>query len=48
MRSKLWDEESKIKRSNFPTMATMLKEQLNGSSPAESQEEMVSRYKNDL
>ena len=48
MRSKLWQEESKIERSRFPTMGQMINDQLNETSETESQETMVERYLKDL
>lgn len=48
MRSKLWSEEAKLERSQFPTMGQMLNDQLEIDAPTESQEAMVQRYKNDL
>ena len=48
MRSKLWDNESRIERSELPTMGQMLKDQLGSKEEAESQENMVKRYKKDL
>lgn len=48
MRSELWSAESKIDRSTFPTMGVMLNDQLTLAGEPESQEDMVSRYKNDL
>jgi len=48
MRSKLWEAESKIERSAFPTMGKMLNDQLSDTSEAESQDAMVERYKRDL
>ena len=48
MRSKLWNEDSKINRNDFPTMGEMLKDQLNASEPAESHKDMVKRYQMDL
>ena len=48
MRSELWSETFRVDRPGFPTMGTMLKEQLGGSEPVESQEEMVKRYSKDL
>jgi len=48
MRSKLWEEESKIERSSFPTMGQMINDQLNETSDTESQEAMVERYRKDL
>lgn len=48
MRSKLWNEDSKIERSSFPTMGKMLNEQLGIKDQLETQEEMVERYHKDL
>ncbi len=48
MRSKLWNEETKIKRSELPTMGQMLNEQLSIDAPVETQKEMVERYHKDL
>lgn len=48
MRSKLWSIDNQLKRSDFPTMGEMLKDQLNSNAPAESQIDMVNRYQKDL
>ncbi len=48
MRSKLWEQESQIERTSFPTMGQMLRDQLGSEQEAESQEEMIKRYQNDL
>lgn len=48
MRSKLWEEANRVERPGFPTMGTMLNEQLNTDNPFESQEDMVKRYSKDL
>ncbi|WP_303315229.1 MSMEG_1061 family FMN-dependent PPOX-type flavoprotein [Flavivirga abyssicola] len=48
MRSKLWDETSKIDRNSFPTMGQMLKDQLGSDGAPESREDMIERYKKDL
>ncbi|RLA12766.1 MAG: pyridoxamine 5'-phosphate oxidase family protein [Gammaproteobacteria bacterium] len=48
MRSKLWEEESKIVRSTFPAMGRMISDQVGDTSKVESQEAMVERYKRDL
>ena len=48
MRSKLWDQSSKIERVLLPTMGQMLKDQLGSSEKPESHEEMVKRYQGDL
>jgi PPOX class probable FMN-dependent enzyme len=45
MRSKLWDEGAKIERSQFPTMGQMIKDQIDADTPAETQAEMIERYK---
>ncbi|MFT5112674.1 MAG: PPOX class probable FMN-dependent enzyme [Parasphingorhabdus sp.] len=48
MRSKLWDSDLQINRADFPTMGVMLKDHIQSDAPAESQAEMVKRYKEDL
>lgn len=48
MRSKLWDESSKINRNEFPTMGQMLKDQLGSEDAPETREAMEKRYQNDL
>lgn len=45
MRSALWDPEGRIDRSEFPSMGQMLKDQIRQEGPAETQEEMVERYR---
>ena len=37
MRAKLWNDTYRVTRPNFPTMGTMLKEQLGSNDPVESQ-----------
>jgi PPOX class probable FMN-dependent enzyme len=48
MRSRLWDAGLHVQRSVLPTMGQMLNEQIGVQAPAESQEQMVERYKADL
>ncbi len=48
MRSKLWDADSQIKRSEFPTMGQMLKDQLNSDGEPETLEAMKERYRKEL
>tara|TARA_R110002073_G_scaffold313380_3_gene485312 strand:- start:21966 stop:22583 length:618 start_codon:yes stop_codon:yes gene_type:complete len=48
MRSKLWTDHFKIVPKDFPSIGTMLKDQLNSSEEAESREEMIQRYQKDL
>jgi PPOX class probable FMN-dependent enzyme len=48
MRSKLWDSDYKIERTELPTMGQMLNDQLNIEAPVESHEDMIERYKKDL
>lgn len=48
MRSKLWSEDYKKGRPEFPTMGRMLNEQLKTNNPIETQEEMIKRYAKDL
>lgn len=45
MRSKLWDEDAKIERSQLPTMGQMISDQTNADTPNESQADMMERYK---
>ena len=47
MRSRLWDDPSKLERTALPTLGEMLKDQLNAEQ-AESQEAMVRRYRDTL
>ena len=48
MRSSLWSAEHQIDRTTLPTMGQMLKDQIGGDAPAETQDEMVRRYAQDL
>lgn len=48
MRSKLWEEKSKINRDELPTMGQMLKDQTGLEQAVETQEEMINRYNKDL
>ena len=48
MRSKLWDESSKIERCDFPSMGKMINDQLSISDSPENQDDMKRRYKQDL
>jgi hypothetical protein len=48
MRSKLWDPSRHVPRSTLPTMGEMLKAQLGDEAPAESQDQMLARYAQDL
>ena len=47
MRSRLWSQEAKIERSELPPLGVMLREQT-GMGPAESQAQMLARYRNEL
>jgi uncharacterized protein len=47
MRSRLWSQEAQVDRSALPTLGVMLREQT-GVGRAESQAEMVARYRNEL
>jgi PPOX class probable FMN-dependent enzyme len=46
MRSRLWDPEARVDRSELPTMGEMMRDQV--GSAAESQEAMVARYRTQL
>jgi uncharacterized protein len=48
MRSKLWDAGVKVERSVLPSMGQMLADQIGEPALAETQAQMVERYKNDL
>lgn len=48
MRSKLWDASLHLERSVLPSMGEMMKSQIGGEGPAESQAEMLARYAADL
>ena len=48
MRSRLWSADSKVERSAMPTMGKMLNDQTGIQTPAETQEQMVERYKPEL
>lgn len=48
MRSSLWDANSNITRSDFPTMGRMISDQLGLTEEPESQSEMLARYQADL
>lgn len=48
MRSKLWDMQSHIERSLLPSMGEMINEQAQMITPAETQEEMLARYRAEL
>ena len=47
MRSRLWSQEALVERSELPTLGVMLREQT-GVGRAESQAEMLARYRNEL
>ena len=48
MRSSLWDASRHINRQTMPSMGEMLKDQIGGDMPAETQAEMLVRYALDL
>jgi len=45
MRSRLWDPATHVERSVLPTTGEMLREQTGSAEPAETQAEMIERYK---
>ena len=45
MRSRLWDPATHVERSVLPTTGEMLREQTGSTEPAETQAEMIERYK---
>ena len=48
MRSKLWDKQSHMARSSMPSMGEMINEQAKMTTPSETQEEMLARYRAEL
>lgn len=48
MRSRLWADATRVERSALPTMNQMIRDQIGGDGPVESQEDMVRRYAADL
>lgn len=48
MRSALWDASRQVQRSIMPSMGEMMRDQIGGDIPAETQEEMLARYALDL
>jgi PPOX class probable FMN-dependent enzyme len=48
MRSKLWDPQSHIERALMPSMGEMINEQAQMTTPSETQEEMLARYRAEL
>lgn len=48
MRSRLWDPEARIARDTLPSMAEMIKDQVGDTQPAETQAEMLARYRQSL
>lgn len=48
MRSKLWDPEARVERSELPTMNQMIADQTAADGPVEDQDAMVKRYQDAL
>jgi len=48
MRSALWDASRHVDRDALPTMGEMLRDQIGGHTPLESQADMLARYAQDL
>ena len=48
MRSHLWSDEYRVERNVLPSMGEMMRDQIGGDIPAETQEEMLKRYAADL
>ncbi len=48
MRSDLWNPARHVERSVMPSMGEMMKDQIGGDIPAETQAEMLARYATDL
>jgi len=45
MRARLWDPEAQIDRHTFPSLNEMIRDQMGGTGPVESEEAMVARYR---
>jgi hypothetical protein len=48
MRARLWEADAKIERASLPSLGEMLKEQIGLATPAESQADMLARYRENL
>ena len=48
MRSKLWEPSLHVNRTTLPSMGEMMRDQIGGDIPAETQAEMLVRYQADL
>jgi len=48
MRSRLWDESSKVDRDTLPTLGRMIGDQTGIEGPVETREQMIKRYLPDL
>jgi uncharacterized protein len=48
MRSALWDPAARIERALLPTMGEMLRDQIGGDQPVETQAQMLARYAQDI
>ena len=48
MRSHLWDGSRHLDRADMPSMGEMMKDQIGGDIPAETQAQMLLRYAQDL
>jgi hypothetical protein len=48
MRSDLWNTDRHVPRTILPSMGEMMKDQIGGDLPAETQEQMLLRYAQDL
>ncbi len=48
MRSALWDASRHVDHNTLPTMGEMLRDQIGGNTPLESQADMLARYAKDL
>jgi uncharacterized protein len=48
MRSGLWDPSGQVERTTLPSMGEMLKDQIRSEKPAETQAEMLERYRETL
>ena len=48
MRSGLWDPSVQVERSSLPSIGEMIRDQMKSDKPAETQAEMLERYRETL
>jgi uncharacterized protein len=48
MRSRLWDTEARVERTQLPTMGEMIRDHISSNDPPETQDAMLARYRDSL